>query len=192
MTKRRKFVEKKIILVAALVILGLQILFNVWNKQNSDLQISPTVTPVISVTPIVTPDLKNKQLTKIIRIVDGDTIVIEGGQKVRYIGVDTPELKHANKKLECFGLEAKEKNTELVLNKNVYMEKDVSEKDKFGRLLRYVWVDNVFVNDYLVRNGYAYIDTFPPDVKYAEQFRNAQKEARENKRGLWNKCKILN
>jgi hypothetical protein len=90
--------------------------------------------------------------------------------------------------VECFGQEASNKNKELVEGKRVKLEKDVSETDKYGRLLRYVWVDDVFVNDYLVRQGYAYAYTYPPDVKYAEQFVQAQQEARENNRGLWAIC----
>lgn len=184
-----KLKRKDYLLIVAILIIGFQAGFNFLNKKSPNLQISPTPTPVISSIPIETPDLKNKQLVKVVRIVDGDTMVLENGQKVRYIGIDTPELKHANKKLECFGMEAKEKNTELVLNKNVYLEKDVSETDKFGRLLRYVWVEDVFVNDFLVRQGYAYAATFPPDVKYSQQFKLAQEEARVNKRGLWSRCR---
>lgn len=129
---------------------------------------------------------KNADITvKVIRVIDGDTIVLEGGQIVRYIGVNTPETKHPKKSIECFGKEAAEKNTELVLNKRVRLEKDVSETDKYKRLLRYVYVGNIFVNDYLVKEGFAYVSSFPPDIKYQDQFLLSQKEAEENKRGLW-------
>ncbi len=125
---------------------------------------------------------------KVVRVIDGDTIevAIRGSlYKVRYIGIDTPETVHPQNPVEYFGKEATRKNRELVEGKIVRLEKDVSETDKYGRLLRYVWVDDIFVNDYLVRQGYAYAYTYPPDVKYAEQFVQAQKEARENNRGLW-------
>ena len=183
--------RKKIISAVAFIILVFQAGVYFGNKTNTPFTslFNPTPSPSIFSAPTVIPTLENKQLVKVTRIVDGDTIEIEGGVKVRYIGINTPELKHANKKLECFGQEAKEKNTELVLGKSVYLEKDVSEVDKFGRLLRYVWVDNIFINDFLVRQGYASVDTFPPDVKYRDQFRQAQEEARINKRGLWEKCK---
>jgi len=125
------------------------------------------------------------------RVIDGDTIEIEGGYKVRYIGIDTPETVHPSKPVECFGIEASNKNKELVEGKRVRLEKDVSETDKYGRLLRYIWVGDVFVNDYLVRQGYAYASTYPPDVKYSEQFVRAQREARENNRGLWASCQAL-
>jgi len=126
------------------------------------------------------------------RVIDGDTIEIEGGKKVRYLGIDTPETVDPRKPVQCFGIEASNANKKLVLGKRVKLEKDISETDKYGRLLRYVYVDDIFVNDYLVRNGYAYAVTFPPDVKYQQQFLEAQKEARENKRGLWSACQSKN
>lgn len=122
---------------------------------------------------------------KVIRVVDGDTIEIEGGEKVRYIGVDTPETVDPRRAVGCFGREAAGKNKELVEGQMVRLEKDISETDKFGRLLRYVWVEQVLVNDYLVRGGFAYASSYPPDIKYQEQFRVAEKEAREKKQGLW-------
>jgi len=124
------------------------------------------------------------------RVIDGDTIEIEGSYKVRYIGIDTPETVHPSKSVECFGKEASNKNKELVEGKRVRLEKDVSEEDRYGRLLRYVWIDDIFVNDYLVRQGYAHVYTYPPDVKYDKQFKEAQEEARKNIRGLWKDCLI--
>lgn len=82
-----------------------------------------------------------------------DTIVIDNGEHIRYIGMNTPELETN----ECYATEASEMNKELVLGKTVKLEKDISDVDKYGRLLRYVYVDNVFVDDYLVRNGFAKI-----------------------------------
>ncbi len=122
---------------------------------------------------------------KVTRVVDGDTIEIEGDQKVRYIGIDTPETVHPNEPIECFGVEASNKNKELVLGKNVSLEKDVSETDKYGRLLRYVWIGDLMVNEYLVREGYAQSSTYPPDVKYQDRFVEAQRKAREESKGLW-------
>ncbi len=124
------------------------------------------------------------------RVVDGDTIELSTGQKVRYIGMDTPETVDPRKPVQCFGKEASLENKKLVEGKMVTLVKDVSETDKYGRLLRYVYVDNIFVNDYLTRNGFAYMATFPPDVKFAQQFKAAQEEARINKRGLWNSCPV--
>jgi len=90
--------------------------------------------------------------------------------------------------VECFGKEASDKNKQLVEGKRVRLEKDISDVDRYGRLLRYVWIGEVFVNDFLVRQGYASVSTYPPDVKYADQFLQAQQEARENNRGLWVTC----
>ena len=130
-------------------------------------------------------------------IVDGDTIEIATGEKLRYIGIDTPETKDPKKSKQCFGDEASAKNRELVGGKEIGMMKDVSETDRYGRLLRYVYVtDNtasppatIFVNEYLVKEGYAYAATFPPDVKYNEHFRKLQDEAMKQKKGLWARCK---
>ena len=129
------------------------------------------------------------------KVIDGDTIVLKNGEKVRYIGVDTPELHHPKKEVECFAWQAFEKNKELVLGKTVFLQKDVSEKDKYDRLLRYVFLDEKmstnegsFVNLYLVKNGFAFAATFPPDVKYVNLFLSAQKEAREKNLGLWQRC----
>jgi len=128
---------------------------------------------------------------RVTRVIDGDTIEVDIDSsiyRVRYIGIDTPETVHPSQPIECFGKEASDKNSELVAGQTVRLEKDISETDKYGRLLRYVWVDDIFVNDYLVRQGYAYATTYPPDVKYAEQFAGAQTEAEENNRGLWAVC----
>ncbi|OGY26947.1 MAG: hypothetical protein A2Z11_02730 [Candidatus Woykebacteria bacterium RBG_16_43_9] len=132
------------------------------------------------------------------RVIDGDTIEIEGGEKVRYIGIDTPETVHPSKPVQCFGKEAALKNKKLVEGKRVRLEKDVSETDKYGRLLRYVYlprgkagVGEVFVNKILVQDGYAFSSTYPPDVKYQDIFSKAEKEAREADRGLWSSCGFI-
>ena len=161
-------------------------------KESKEVQITPIPTEVSSpATP--TPVIKGLQeekgkVFKVTKVIDGDTIKLENGEVVRYIGINAPETAHPQKPVQCFGYEASNKNKELVEGKIVRLEKDISETDKYGRLLRYVWVGNVFVNDYLVRNGYAYSSTYPPDVKYQEQLREAEKEARENNRGLWGQC----
>lgn len=122
---------------------------------------------------------------KVVNVIDGDTIKIEGGQVVRYIGIDTPETVHPSKPVQCYGKEASDKNKELVEGKEIKLEKDVSETDKYGRLLRYVWLGDMLVNEYLVREGYAQSSSYPPDVKYQDRFVESQKQAREEKKGLW-------
>ena len=126
---------------------------------------------------------------KVVRVVDGDTFEIEGGIKVRLIGVDTPEMKNKNKTIDCFALEAKNKLTSMISGKDVVLVKDVSETDKYGRLLRYVYLGDEFVNDSLVKEGFARIATFPPDVKYHDVFLQSEKEARDTNSGLWAACK---
>lgn len=138
-----------------------------------------------------TPGQISSEIT-VSRVVDGDTIELSSGQKVRYIGVDTPEVVDPRKPVQCFGVEASNKNKELVLGKTVRLEKDISETDKYGRLLRYIWVGETLVNDYLVRQGYAHASSYPPDVKYQEQLTQAEAEARISNRGLWSSCSSPN
>ncbi|MGQ9567201.1 MAG: thermonuclease family protein [Anaerolineae bacterium] len=119
---------------------------------------------------------------QVVRVDDGDTIQVEiAGQvyRVRYIGMDCPEGT------ELFGTEATRKNAELVAGKVVELERDVSETDRYGRLLRYVWVGGLLVNGELVRLGYARARAYPPDVRYHDLFVRLEEEARSAGRGLW-------
>ena len=138
---------------------------------------------------------KGSQTYKVVRVIDGDTIEIDTKQIVRYIGINTPELHHPQKSVQCFGYEAMVKNKELVEGRLVLLEKDVSEVDKYKRLLRYVFLADeaasktaTFINEVLVREGFAHTASFPPDVKYQKLFLEAEKDARFNNRGLWSKC----
>ena len=126
------------------------------------------------------------------RVIDGDTVVLNTGEKVRYIGVNTPELSNRKKLIDCFAQEALTVNKQLVEGKQVRLEKDISNVDKYGRLLRYVYIENIFVNDYLVKKGFAQVATYPPDVKYQKLFLASQREARRENVGLWNMCKKKN
>ena len=130
----------------------------------------------------------NGDLVKVIRVIDGDTIEIEGGEVVRYIGIDAPETVNPRKSVECFGVEAFKKNQELVEGKIARLEKDVTDRDKYNRLLRYVWIGEAFVNLELVKQGFSYSYSYPPDVKYQDQLVEAQREAKEAGRGLWSSC----
>ena len=113
------------------------------------------------------------------RVIDGDTIEVLGGERVRYIGIDAPETG------EYFAAEATEKNRELVEGKRVRLESDVEDRDEYGRLLRYVWLDDIMVNAELVRLGYAYSYSLVPNVKYRQLFLQSEREARKLCRGLW-------
>ncbi len=141
--------------------------------------------------------LRGKPLleAQVVDVINGDTIEIllaDGTrEKVRYIGVDTPETRHPRKGLECFGKEATAFNKSLVLGKRVWLELDAQERDRYGRLLAYVWLDpqkQRMANALLLAEGYAQISTIPPNVKYAELFQKLQREATSNHKGLWGSC----
>lgn len=178
--------KKQSIYILAIILAVLQIFFG---KNNPFPKVSLIPTNIPEPTIIIT--LNEKQKVKVIRVIDGDTIEIEGKIKVRYIGVNTPEFHDPKKPIECFGQTAADENKKLVEGKEIFIQKDISEVDKYKRLLRYVWVGDTFVNDYLVRQGLAQVSTFPPDVKYQQQFLEAQTEAKENNRGLWKGCSNL-
>jgi micrococcal nuclease len=134
---------------------------------------------------------KSDQYVAVTKIVDGDTFWIddgsEKGQKIRLIGVDTPETKRTGRKeIGYFGKEAKEYVTKILKGKKVALEFDVGKYDQYHRTLAYVYLeDGTFLNAELVKQGYAMVMTVPPNVKYAEMFLYLQKEAREHNRGLW-------
>jgi len=128
------------------------------------------------------------QTGKVVDVVDGDTIKVlldQDGQTytVRYIGMDTPEY---TSQVEYFGAEAALRNVQLVFGKTITLIKDVSETDIYGRLLRYVLVDNIFVNYELVAQGYANTASFPPDIACIPTFQEAEQKASVSKLGLWN------
>lgn len=115
------------------------------------------------------------------RVIDGDTFVLENEERVRLIGIDTPE-----KREKCFE-EAKNRLKELVLNKDVLLYKDKSHRDKYGRLVRFAYVDGVFVNLILVEEGFAKAFEFEPDNSLADLFREAEKRAAKSNGCLWEK-----
>ncbi|MCL5071345.1 MAG: thermonuclease family protein [Actinobacteria bacterium] len=123
---------------------------------------------------------------KVIEVIDGDTFVLSNNEHVRLIGINTPESER------YFYEEAKEVLEFLVLNKNVRLEKDVEDKDAYGRLLRYVYLENLFVNLEMIKRGFANVFTFPPNIKYTDKFIEAEREARKNEIGLWEKSNSSN
>lgn len=159
----------------------------------------PTDAPTRTVGGTGVQDAPAQDLTeaRVIRVIDGDTIEVEfkgGGGRLRLIGVDTPETKHPSKPVQCFGKEAGARTQALIdeVGGQVYIEKDISERDRYGRLLRYVWLPYPqglrMLDETLVKEGYAQVSTYPPDVKYVERFTAAQTEARRQNRGLWGVC----
>jgi micrococcal nuclease len=127
----------------------------------------------------------------VVRVVDGDTIHVKIGariEKVRYIGVNTPELHHPTRGEEPGGRAALELNRQLTAGKRARLELDVQQRDRYGRLLAYIWVGDVMVNAELVRRGYAQVMTVPPNVRYQELFLKLQRDARQAGRGLWRRA----
>jgi micrococcal nuclease len=124
----------------------------------------------------------------VVRVVDGDTIAVQLAdrvEKIRYIGVNSPEIHHPIKGEQPGGREAAEVNRRLVGGRHVRLELDVRARDRYGRLLAYVWTGDTMVNAELVRLGYAQVMTVPPNVRYQKLFVKLQREARDAHRGLW-------
>lgn len=127
------------------------------------------------------------------RVVDGDTVVVRAAgvrERVRLIGVDTPETKDPRRPVQCFGHEASTYTTRLLPpGTPIRLERDVELRDRYGRLLAYVYRgDGLFVNLALARDGYARLLTYPPNVAHVDEFTSAVTGAREAGRGLWRAC----
>lgn len=182
--------KKWTIYVLVIILVVIQLISNKSNPLPK-ISLTPTDVPV----PTISVTTYEKQKVKVVRVIDGDTIEIEGNKKVRYIGINTPELHDPRRPIQCFGQISTDENRRLVEGKEILIQKDVSEVDRYKRLLRYVWVPSIdsgqdlFVNDYLIRQGFAQVSSFPPDIKYQQQFMEAQTEAKENNRGLWKDCR---
>ncbi|MDQ0896303.1 MULTISPECIES: stalk domain-containing protein [unclassified Paenibacillus] len=137
----------------------------------------------------VTISSAKKVKTTVSSVVDGDTIKIDWNGKtesIRLIGVDTPETEHPNKPVQEYGKEASEFTKAQLTGKTVYVEVDVDQRDRYGRLLGYVYTeDSVMFNARLVAEGYGQVATFPPNVRWVELFKSLQTSARNNSLGLW-------
>jgi len=153
---------------------------------------SPSLSPSISPSPTLAPspiptlppapietETELGETVKVSWIIDGDTIVLEDGQRVRLICIDSPEEGEGGWE------DAKDYLANLILYKGVKLVKDVSETDRHGRLLRYVYLDNLFVNGELVRNGYATVSRFPPDTELCDELERLEKEAKKEGAGMW-------
>jgi micrococcal nuclease len=127
----------------------------------------------------------------IIRVVDGDTIIVQINSKketVRLIGLDTPEIVDPRKPVECFGKESSEEAKRILAEKSVQLKTDPSQalRDTYHRLLAYVFLeDGTNFNELMIKNGYGYEYTYDVPYAYQKEFKQAEKYARENKRGLW-------
>jgi micrococcal nuclease len=152
---------------------------------------TPTLTPIP--TKYIETDFDKKKLFKVVSVVDGDTIDVSIRSKVervRLLAIDTPETKDPRKPVQCFGLEATKKMKSLVDGKYVKLVDDRSQgnRDKYKRLLRYVYDGKLFVNAEMVKQGYALSYKEYP-TKYLDQFDNLERQAREKNLGLWGTCK---
>ncbi len=133
---------------------------------------------------------------RVLEVIDGDTVRLSNGKLLRYIGLDTPEVRLKKGEgfiysPQPFALEAKEYNRKLVEGKLVRIEFDVKRKDKYARLLGYCFVGDIMVNAKLIEEGFAVLYTYPPNVKYADLFRDLQTQARQQKKGLWGSYEVI-
>jgi micrococcal nuclease len=138
---------------------------------------------------------------EVIEVIDGDTIEVQTPscalEKVRMIGINTPETVDPRRPVQCFGKEASNKAKEILKDKELYLEGDPmqGERDKYGRLLAYAFIkdstanqngQNIFFNKYMIEEGYAYEYTYQTSYKYQKEFKEAETRAKENQKGLWN------
>ena len=142
-------------------------------------------------------DIKENVLYRVIDVLDGDTLVanVDGHEvTLRLIGIDTPEVVDPRKPVQCYGPKASAKAKELLSGKEIYIEKEKSKGnyDKYGRVLVYArFQDNILYNKYVIENGFAREYTFNKEkYKYQEEFKEAQKIAKKEKKGLWGACPI--
>jgi micrococcal nuclease len=178
------------ILIGATVVLSFQ----------ETAQRAPTLEPkeqivntLSAVSPSPEKETTARETFRVVRVIDGDTIELEGGERVRLLSIDTPETVKPNTPIQCFGKESSNHARELLEGKEVTLVRDIEDRDKYGRLLRYVYLGNLFVNEALVKDGYARVYTYPPNVTHAKEFVAAERIARSEKRGLWgNICTTTN
>jgi len=151
----------------------------------------PTATPSDAPTPVKTKELQIQDWIKglrkgtVSRVIDGDTIELSSGEKIRYLEVSTPEMSP----LECYAQEATQKNSELVLGKTIYIQPPTKgAKESWERTLAYVFTDEYFVFLELVKNGYAIVELYASPNEFYDLLKQAENDARLNNRGLWGKC----
>jgi micrococcal nuclease len=149
--------------------------------------------------PLPTPSAADGSLpagvdVAVARVVDGDTIEVAGGERVRLIGVDTPETKDPKRPVGCFGKEASAFTASLLpAGTRVRLVGDAEQRDRYGRLLAYVYrrTDGLFVNAELLRRGFGQLLTIPPNVAHTDEFAAIARQAREGGQGLWAACSLL-
>ena len=128
------------------------------------------------------------QTGTVVSITDGDTLRVNVNgteMNIRLIGIDAPEINHPTEPIQCYSPEAKTALENLILNQEVTLEKDVSDKDQYDRFLRYIWFGETLVNEYMTQNGFAFASKYPPDTKYQVRIAAAEAAARSGGAGLW-------
>ena len=125
---------------------------------------------------------------EVIRVIDGDTVELKNGERLRYNDIDTPETVHPSKPVECYGPQASEKNKDLVEGEIILVELGSPEKDRYGRLLGYAYVDDLFVNAELVRGGYAEVNSYGNPGSKLSNLLDIEKNAKKSMQGLWGAC----
>jgi micrococcal nuclease len=149
----------------------------------------PAVSPASeSASPSSSAPANGRLEGKVTRIIDGDTVEVTIGDRketVRMLLVDTPEIKKPGTDVQPFGPEASAFTKETLEGNQVTLERDVSERDQYGRALYYIWIGDKMFNELLLEKGLARVAVFPPDVKYVERFRELQKKAEEEAAGIW-------
>ncbi len=174
---------KKIVIIIGLI--SLIFVFGFWAENQIKRIDFNIINEKILITPTPIIMVSQREKVRVSKVIDGDTIELSDNRKVRYIGINSFEMNNKRPETKCLAQKASEANRKLVENKEVEMEKDISDTDKYGRLLRYLWIDGLMVNEELVKNGWAEISNFPPDIKYQERFRLEQIKAELNNLGIW-------
>lgn len=124
--------------------------------------------------------------TQVVRVIDGDTVILFGGQTVRLLGINTPEIGYRGKPNEAGAMTAKDDLKSLVLHKKIYIERDLEQVDQYGRTLAYLFLENgQHINETLLRRGMATLSLHPPNLKYAKPLQLAQHQAEKSRLGLW-------
>jgi micrococcal nuclease len=178
---RRAFVASLGVAIAALA--------SSCTSPNSAGPTMPGSTTIASAGPTVGGGSRDNAL--VTRVVDGDTVeALFGGRPltVRLIGIDTPESVAPDQPVQCFAHQASAYTTERLEGARVRLQFDLERIDPFGRTLAYLWLGDELFNETLVREGYAFVTTYPPNVRYVDRFRAAQREARSAGRGVWGRC----
>lgn len=175
---RRRGSGLRLLLAAMLLVVAVALAYGrLSSRWGSDPGLDPARMPVPEGAAVLTD--------RVVDVIDGDTVRTARYGRVRYIGIDTPELDADDPDVRRMAWQAREANERLVAGREVQLVLDVQSHDRYGRLLAYVWVDGLFVNAWLLQQGYARVLTVPPNVRYAERFLELERQARRERRGLW-------